>query len=179
MHPYLPPGQPAVRFLLPHGLREQVDANTHHIRILNRRLIDLEASGKKCEKSQQETQSTASQYLKYFEERIKRLENLDGSTQRFENLERRMQQFEQFIKDIQERVAANKKPLDDVEDEAEAKAAGNGLEIEGIRREITAYKARLDTVVVLVSDLVDSTGEKPNRELVLRRSRRLKEKVVG
>jgi len=140
MHPYQSPGQPPVRVLLPHELWEQLHANTRNIMNLNRRLIDLEAWAKKCEKSQQETQSTASQYLKYFEERIERL---DESMQRLENLEKRMQQFEQFIEDIQERVAANKKPLDDVEDEAEAKAAGNGLKIEGIMREITAYKERL------------------------------------
>jgi len=169
MHPYT--GQPSIRFWPPADLGEHLHANNRNISHLNSRLTDLEAWGKKCEKSQQETQSTASQYAKYFEERIN---DLERRVQRLGNLER-MQQFEQFIEDIQERVAANKKPLDDVE----AKAAGNGLKIEGIMREITAYKKTLDTVVVLVSDLVDS-GEKPNTELVLRRSpRRKKVKVVG
>ncbi len=171
MHPYT--GQPSIRFWPPPDLGEHLHANNRNISHLNSRLTDLEAWGKKCEKSQQETQSTASQYAKYFEERIN---DLERRVQRLGNLEKRMQQFEQFIEDIQERVAANKKSLDDVEDEAEAKAAGNGLEIEAIMREITAYKERLNTVVVLVSDLVDSTGKKP----VLRRSpRRKKEKVVG
>lgn len=110
--------------------------------------------------------------MKNLKQRVQRLKNLNEPTQRLENLERRMQQFKQFIEDVQERVAANKKPLDNVEEEAEAKAAGNGLKFEGIMKEFTAYKERLDTVVVLVSDLVHdqpSTKEKLKEELFLTR----------
>jgi len=105
-YPYIP--QQPVRVALPAEFMERMNVISHDTRNLTRGIVNLErrlkdleerveASGKRCEKLQNETQFAASQYLKYFEERIQRLENLDEPMQRFENLEKQIETLKKQV----------------------------------------------------------------------------------
>lgn len=126
--------------------------------------VRVEDSGKRCETLQNNTHIAASQCLEYFQQRSEQFEK--RAEEQMQRLETWMQRLEE---DVRESVTANKKPLDDIEEDTEAKAAGNGLRMEGLKRQVTAIEKSQENLRVLLSELMDnqpSTGQNQKGGLI-------------